>query len=340
MLSGKLPYAEPVLGRALEEAVLSDRWVWDLYWQSDRIASCFDGAGASNYGDAVAAGWRAFFADLPEQSRIIDLCTGNGAIAVMAAAMDKAFAITAVDLADIDPPAYVTRNRDEMAAIQFVRRTEVEALPFPDESFDVAISQYGLEYSDLARSVPEMVRVLAPGGQARLVVHAADGIVAANAKAAIADADQLLNDIDLLGVSRRCFEAVATVERGDGSPAAQERAQAAYEGFRDALRATRDYFPKAFDKVMVQNSGGVMLDAFRARHRVGYDAVFAKVDTVESEILAHCGRIQALIDSALDEAGVEALAQRLSESGAVDTRHERLENEQGLIGYVISARFA
>jgi len=323
---------------------LSDRWVWDRYWQSDRIASCFDGAGASNYGDAVASGWRAFFSELPKEARIIDLCTGNGAIAVMAAevgrAENKAFTITAVDQADIDPPTYVTRNRDEMAAIQFVGGIEVEALPFADGSFEVAISQYGLEYSDLARSVREMARVLAPGGRVRLVVHAAEGIVAANAKAAIADTNALLNDIDLLGASRRCFEAVATVERGDGSPAAQERAQAAYEAFRDALRSTRDYFSTAFDKVMVQNSGGVMLDAFQARHQVGYDAVFAKVDTVESEILAHRGRIQALIDSALDAAGVEALVKQLGDAGAVDTSHERLENGEGLIGYVISARFA
>jgi len=319
---------------------LSDRWVWDRYWQSDRIASCFDGAGARNYDDVIAAGWRAFFSDLRQQARMIDLCTGNGAIAVMAAGMNKDFSITAVDAADIDPPAYVTRNREEMAAIRFVGRTEVEALPFPEGSFDVAISQYGLEYSDLARSVPEMARVLAPGGQARLVVHAAEGIVAANARAAIADADHLLNDIDLLGASRRCFEAVAMVERGDRSPAAQERAQAACQAFRAALVLTRDYLPQAFDKVMVQNSGGVMLNAFQARHQVGYDAVFAKVDTVESEILAHRGRIQALIDSALDEAGVAALTEQLKDCGAVETSDERLESDEGLIGYVIKARFA
>jgi SAM-dependent methyltransferase len=321
---------------------LSDRWVWDRYWQADRIASCFDGAGATNYGDAVAAGWRDFLSDLPNGARIIDLCTGNGAIAVLAAAVskdkDKGFSITAVDQADIDPPAYVTRNRDEMAAIEFVGQTNVEDLPFPDASFDVAISQYGIEYSDLARSLPELVRVLARGGRVRLVVHAAEGVVAKNAKAGIADADMLTNGIDLLGASRRCFEAVAAVERGDGSPSAQERAQDAFNTFRAALKRTRDYLPQAFDKVMVQNSGGVMLDAFQARHRVGYDAVFAKVDTVEKEILAHRGRIQALLDCALDEAGAEALARQLRDAGATEVTHQPLESDEGLIGHVVTAR--
>ena len=323
---------------------MSKRWVWHRYWQCDRIASCFDGAGATNYDDSVAAGWRDFFAKLPKGTRIIDLCTGNGAVALMAAAagreQDKHFSITAVDQADIDPPSYVTRNREEMAAVHFVGRTEVESLPFPDQSFDVAISQYGIEYSDLDRAIAEIARVLGPGGQARFVVHASDGIVAANAQTVIAEADLLLGEIDLIGASRRCFEAVAAVERGNDSDAARQNAKSAFEAFRTALQLTGAQVPKAADPMMFHNSGGVMLDAFQARRRVGYDAVFEKVDTVEGEILAHRGRLQALVDSALDEAGVEALCTKLREAGAVGADHAPLENADGLIGYVVTARFA
>jgi SAM-dependent methyltransferase len=319
---------------------LSERWVWDRYWQCDRIASCFDGAGAANYDDSVARAWGDFFAGLPSGVRIIDLCTGNGAVALMAAAAGKDFSITAVDQADIDPPSYVTRNREEMARIRFVGRTEVEALPFPDASFDAAISQYGIEYSDIPRTVTEVARVLGPGGRVRFVVHAADGIVAANARAIIGEADLLLGEIDLIGASRRCFEACATVEGGDLSDAARQKAKAAFDAFRKALQLTAAQVPEAGDKMMFHNSGGVMLDAFQARRRVGYDAVFAKVDTVEGEILAHRGRLQALVDSALDEAGVKVLCTRLSDAGAVDADHAPFDNADGLIGYVVTARFA
>jgi len=323
---------------------MSERWVWDRFWKADRIACCFDVECGANYGDSIAAGWQTFFASLPPRTRIIDLCTGNGAIALLAAKVgqeeDKAFSITAVDQADINPPAYVSRNCEEMAAIQFAGHTDVEALPFADDSFDVAISQYGLEYADLSRAVPEMARILTPGGQARLVVHATEGIVAANARSAITDADVLLKDIDLIGASRRCCEAVAGVERGDRSTATREQAQAAFETFRNALSLTHGYVPKAFNKGMVKNSGGVLLDAFQARHQVGYDAVFAKVDEVEGEILAHRGRIQALLDSALDEAGVNALAANLTKAGALEINSSNLMKEQNLIGYIVTARFA
>ena len=64
---------------------MDSRAAWDLYWHADRIASCFDGAGGSNYDERLAGRWRAFFESLPRGSRILDLCTGNGAIAAIAA---------------------------------------------------------------------------------------------------------------------------------------------------------------------------------------------------------------------------------------------------------------
>ena len=161
---------------------MPDADIWDQYWHFDRIASCFDGAGAGNYDECVAAGWRDYFRTLPERARILDLCTGNGAAALIAAGIGrtegKAFEIVAVDRAAIDPPAFVTRHAEDYAAIRFCPGTDAEALPFPDSGFDSVISQYGIEYADPERAIPELLRMIAPGGSARIVVHAADGVIA------------------------------------------------------------------------------------------------------------------------------------------------------------------
>jgi SAM-dependent methyltransferase len=323
---------------------LSDRSIWDRYWQFDRIASCFDGAGASNYDESIAEPWRAFFRELPPGARILDLCTGNGAAALIAAEVarteGKGVNVIAVDRADIDPSRYVTRQAEDLAAIRFVGRTDVEALPFADASFDLAISQYGIEYADLDRAVSELVRVLAAGGQTRLVVHAADGIVAAGARDVIADADLLLGDIGLIEATRSCLDAVTAVESGrDPSPEAKARADSAFAAFQDALANTARHVPAAADKVMIRNSGGVMLNAFQSRGHVALDEIRAKVDQVEAEILAHRGRLQALVDAAHDEKGAEALAARLRAAGAESATSAGLENAQGRIGYVVEARF-
>ena len=315
--------------------------IWSQYWHYDRIASCFDGAGAANYDDGIAAGWREFFAGLPQGTRIIDLCTGNGAAALIAAeagrTQGKGFEIVAVDQADIDPPAFVTRHAEDMAKIRFVPATNVEALPFADARFDAVFSQYGVEYSDLRRSLPEAVRVLAPDGALRFIVHAAEGAVAADARKVIAEADLLLGEIDLPGRASRCFEAVLAVERGpDGDKGEADRCFAAFQA---ALERAARQIPAATDKTMFRNSGAVLLDTFKRRGAFDRDQLRAKCEEIRAEIACHRGRLAALVEAALDEAGAAALAKQLRGAGASASRAIRLEHGGGLIGHVVEARF-
>lgn len=307
---------------------MPDTGIWDQYWHYDRIASCFDGAGATNYDGCIADGWRTFFAGLPQGTRLLDLCTGNGAAALIAAEAGNGLDIVAVDQAAIDPPAFVTRHAKEMAAIRFVAKTDIEALPFPDGGFGAVISQYGIEYSDLEKSLPEATRMLAPGGVLRFVVHAAEGGVAESASGVIAEADLLLDDIDLTGSAARCFEAVLAVERGGGDSAAADRCFAA---FQSALERCARQIPEVSDKTMFQNTGAVLLDAFKRRSLFHVDQLLAKTAELDGEIRAHRGRLAALVASALDHAGAEAIAARVN--GAASP----LRNAESLIAYVVEA---
>lgn len=307
---------------------MPDGGIWDRYWHFDRIASCFDGAGASNYDGAIGDGWRTFFASLPDGTRILDLCTGNGAAALIAAESGR-FEIVAVDQAAIDPPAFVTRHANEMAAIRFVPETNVEALPFPDGGFGAVISQYGIEYSRLEKSVPEALRMLAPRGALRFVVHAADGAVAADSAHHIAEADLLLDDIELPGHAARCFAAVFAVERSGGDKAAADQTFAA---FQTALERTARHIPLARDQIMFRNSGAVLYDTFSRRGAFDLGQLLAKAEAVRAEIASHRGRLQALVGAALDRDAAELLAARVR--GEASPLHKA----EALIGYVIEAR--
>lgn len=309
--------------------------IWSRYWRYDRIASCFDGAGQANYADDIAGGWRTFFADLSDGACILDLCTGNGAVALLAAEDARAARIVAVDQADIDPPAFVSRHADLYARIEFRGGTDVQALPYGDGGFDAVVCQYGIEYSNLDRSLPEAVRMVAPGGRVRFVVHAADGVVARDAGAVIADADLLLEEIDLPGHAARCFEAVCAVEREGGDVAL---ADSRFAAFQEALMRTAQHVPRASDRTMVKNSGAVLLDSFQRRGQFGLGDLLAMVGQVRTEIEAHRGRLQALVDSALDAKSAAALADRLGALGGVAASRP-LDGEAGLIGHVIAARF-
>ena len=84
---------------------------WDSFWRYDRLSSFHAAPGAPNYGPPVADGWRAFFRSLPDGAQVLDLATGNGAIAVLAVEADKHFIVAGTDLADVRPADFVTTAR-------------------------------------------------------------------------------------------------------------------------------------------------------------------------------------------------------------------------------------
>src|SRR5688572_12905134 len=98
---------------------MDKRAAWDRFWSYDRLASFGTGSGAGNYDEPIAAGWRAFFASLPNRARVLDLATGNGAIAVMAVEAGDRLQVTGADLAAVKPAAFVSGSKSQLKRIRF-----------------------------------------------------------------------------------------------------------------------------------------------------------------------------------------------------------------------------
>ena len=62
------------------------------------------------------------------------------------------------------------RKRAPEAATRLIHG-RAEELPYEDNSFDVVVALAVLEYTDMERSVPEVARVLRPGGRAVLCLR-------------------------------------------------------------------------------------------------------------------------------------------------------------------------
>ena len=318
---------------------MEKRAAWDLFWSYDRLSSFGTGLGAGNYGEPIAAGWREFFASLPAGSRVLDLCTGNGAIAVMAVESGNKLKVTGADLAAVRPAAFVSRSKTALGKVRFLAGTPAEHLPIEDAYFGAVVSQYGIEYSDMALSLPEAVRVLAPGGRLRFAVHAAEGTVAALTRGAIADADFLLDEIDLPGRATACFQAILDVERGRASgPLAQTAAQARYAAFRDGLKALAERIAAAADVAMLESVHRSMTELFQKRQAHDEAALNGKVAALRAEIDAHRERERALLAAARSDEEMAALAGQLEVLGLTDIVRGDQSNGGDLIGYVVEAR--
>jgi ubiquinone/menaquinone biosynthesis C-methylase UbiE len=309
---------------------------WDRYWHFNRIASCMDGAGRSNYDERIAGPWRAFFAGLPPCD-VLDICTGNGAVALIAAS--AGMSVTGIDLAHIDPARFVTPLADRLSKIRFLGETNAAELPFPDRSFGAVVSQYGIEYAPRPGAWREAARVTAPGGRMRLVVHAADGVIAEETRGSLEDAAFLLDEVKLAQRIRDCVQTVHSLETAASRTAEQRKsADDSYHAFQAALDAVAERLSGAADPKMLHNAGSVLADAFAKRRLVSMPILLEKVNDVELEIRCHRDRQQALLDAAMTPDDLQKAATILSDCGLADVTIQPLVADGRLLAHVIEAR--
>src|SRR6187455_1655997 len=115
--------------------------------------------------------------DVKADERVIDVAAGNGNATLAAA---RRFAqVTSTDYV----PALLERGRERAAAERLDVRFEVadaEALPYPDASFDVALSTFGAMFTpDHRRAASELCRVVRPGGRIGMANWTPEGFLGA-----------------------------------------------------------------------------------------------------------------------------------------------------------------
>ncbi len=159
-----------------EEARQSRRDAWSAYWAAGALHSCASSYQGGNYAGAIRGFWESHFKGLRTGDRVLDLATGNGALPLLVAEFvgDKTdIRINAIDLADISPAAC----SDSPLETIFQSGVSMEKLPFPDETFDLVVSQYGLEYARWPEALIESMRVCKQQGSAAFVMHHADSVL-------------------------------------------------------------------------------------------------------------------------------------------------------------------
>ncbi len=114
-------------------------------------------------------------ADIRAREEVIDIAAGNGNATLAAA---RRFArVTSTDYV----PALLQRGRERADAeglqVSF-RVADADALPFPDASFEVAVSTFGVMFApDHPRAAQEMLRVVRDGGRIAMANWTPEGLV-------------------------------------------------------------------------------------------------------------------------------------------------------------------
>lgn len=146
---------------------------WSRYWAKSPAHS-LHGTFDADYGPAISGFWKNVCSHVAAGSSVLDIATGNGALPRMMLNWRNDLRIDAIDAADVAIHWQIPQGG---ARPTFHSRVECEALPFHDNSFDLVTSQYGIEYSDLDRSLAEIARTLREGGMFAAIMHSADSTI-------------------------------------------------------------------------------------------------------------------------------------------------------------------
>lgn len=307
--------------------------VWSRYWQTGAAHSCGTSYG-ERYGGAIAAFWQQVLGETPEGSRLLDVATGSGAVPRLWRSWRMGDRWDAVDLAT-EPPAWL---RDVGDRVHFHPAVRAEALPFPPASFDLVTSQYGIEYADLQRAVPEVLRVLAPTGGVALVLHHRDARPVTLARTELAHLDWALSTDGLVPACADMLGPAAAASTAEGRErlardAAAEAARLRFNAAQTALRERTATQEGADTLIEIRDAVGALV---RLAMQRGEAQARAGLQQWTLALADHRWRLEELCACALDPDAAQALVARFEQAGKQATLGTLMEGAH-LMGWTLRA---
>lgn len=320
------------------------RDAWSRYWAAGAPHSCV-GTYGDCYGGKIAGFWHGVFGDLPAVASVLDIATGNGVLPRMLldARHEPGVTCDAVDIATVQPPWLARLSAADQARVRMHGGVDAAALPFDDGRFDLIVSQYGLEYTDLHRSVAELLRVRAPGGAVALVLHHAQGRPAVLAAIEIDHMRWLTRQGGWFDATEAMIEpmARAATAQGRASLHGDARANAARERFNTQQNQLTARAASGDGADVLLEVREAAMQAFTLASRGSLPAATALLVSWRAELAAAVTRLHDLSAHALRVDEAEALRERLStELRTPVALGELREGEGHLMGWTMRTESA
>jgi SAM-dependent methyltransferase len=298
--------------------------MWTEYWRGGR-QSCLDEMPVASR-QHLEALWRTWFADLPPATALLDCATGSGDVARLAWQIGndarRNLQIVGVDLALIEPDASIS---DANSILRLAGGVDLARLPFPCATFDCAVSQFGVEYAKATETLPEIARVLRPGGRGLFIMHHAGSAITLAARERIAAFSEVVGGGRAFELGARLFELMARrAPQGDVAAASAQFGQSVQD-LHNALSA------RPVADTNVADIVSFLFDLARTARLVDPLDALRRLAEARERIAAWALRQQAQIAAARDRDGIQVFKAALENHGLASEDPAEIRDADGIL---------
>lgn len=276
-----------------------------------------------NYDGAILAFWKSIFDRQNDDAVIVDLATGNGALALLASqyseAKQKSYVVTGIDYAATDPKEML-KNRgfgDALESIEFLPNTLLESTGLPKHSFDLVCSQFGFEYAEATKAVTEIDRLLKTrGGMFAAMLHVKDSVIVKQAQEGIRQVLQC-GKSGLVDEVEQLLRAIDTAKKSAADPATTPACKARREVVNEITGKLHNAQSQYKDPGQIAFFLSNIMALFdkRAVGELELEAKLELLHKVQPESEKYLQRMRDMISSAMSADEIATLERALTENG-------------------------
>lgn len=307
---------------------------WSLFWRQGH-STTFGDYFKQGYDGAVADWWQNQLEGVPKDVTVVELGCGNCSLLPAMIKAGQAGKYVGVDIASVVPSEVAKQGLAE-SGIELVLHSETpaEEIPEPDGSADLVASVFGIEYSDLDRSVPEAARLLKTNGRFCALLHHDGSIVTTMSRRAISEfnsADMRKGLESLIAISSERDRIANLAELKNSQKAEKARG----EINTLAQKYLSDTNPQTANATMFE----FMTQALKFFKMMGASSQQRSdfIVSLEAEHKASHERFQQMVSVAFDAEGVETLKEKIEKAGFHDVEVEVVQSGKDILAWGLQA---
>lgn len=311
---------------------------WSRYWEKGFLTT-FTAEAGENYTGLIKGFWIKTFSELAGEGNIVDLGAGNGALLSLALDFsfdnDKKFNLTAVDYASVVKQSSFYKNNNNVRVLE---NTKIEKTGLPGGEFDLCVSQFGFEYSDIPETAEEIMRLLKPSGRFSALIHHSASMVSVASANALTEIN-LCRNSELTKTASQLLRRIEKLKKKNKDLGSDKEAKTLRSKFNSTIANLLQAKSKMQGGGHIEYYLNEVAGVFGSQARnFGLRKKLMILKTVEEESALYETRMNAMVEASKSAEEINTIVDMFKSIGFKDVQFSELGALQEVLAWTFTAR--